>query len=494
MSREDGVSTVALFVSLIALLIALGQLLQQIFGTAEGYRSCNASVMGPWAKTRHRTFHLRELRLETLFQTPEFALVETASDGVEPAMDDPLIASSGDSARSVKTRKSLVYTIDGSQKSLESTYTCEKIGAPSKSISEKMLPLFEPVLEKVETFFSKGENSNPARGNPMSMAVGWLTFLQKLHEHEKKYEGLTSMPLLFKEQTLSNIRRSRPAVRRVQRSWDFIPADALRPLASAQFGDLLTLCYRMCIRWYDLQLGQRTLRAEGWGHSFTLINVRGLGFVFEYRFGGSNLSVPRDDGSDHPANKHFIPSKHADMLAFGLIPADDKLISGYEHFDLGGDDYFTSIIEMHEAIGVGPAMLEDFRSHQGNPTDEYFHVSNEALYMLAPFIPLHSVGAVKIQPPFKHRFGSMCTFREGRLVLYERLRRHIQSKAKPVSDQLQHVHDVFYHLATHSNTKEEFQHWQGFKYRTFAKNAKSPESRVILEDLHTEFDKTTKFL
>lgn len=495
MGFQDYVSVVALLVSLIALVIAVGQLLQQIFGTAEGYRSCNASVIGPWAKTRHRVFHRRELRLETQFQTPEFTLVEDTSVGAETALNDLAITSWKEHAKTTKERKAYVYLIDGSQKSLESTYASDEHEASPQIASATTLPFSEPVSEKVSSFFSNDDVSNSSKGNPMSMAVGWLSFLRKLHEHEKRYEGLLFSSLPFAVEKSRKMPRSKPAIRRIQRSWDFMPTDAVRPLASTQFGDLLILCYRMRIRWYDLQLGQRSLRAEGFGHSFTLIEIRGLGFVLEYRFGGSNLAAPRDDGDDHAANRLFVPSKQADKLAFGLIPTDEKLVKGHEHFDIGGEDYFTSIIEMHEALGVRPPILEDFRRHRNNPPDEYFHVSNEALYLLAPFVPLYDVGAVKIQPPFRHRFGSMCTFREGRLVFHSRLAGKSRAKL-PFSDQLQHVFDVLDHLATNEDMSEEFRHWQGFKHRTFAKNARNskPEAKGILTYLHQEFEKTTDYL
>ncbi|KAL9619220.1 MAG: hypothetical protein Q9160_006155 [Pyrenula sp. 1 TL-2023] len=496
MAVQDYVGVVALLVSLVALIIAVGQLLQQVFGTAEGYRSCNASVIGPWSKTRHRVLHIGELRMETRFQTPELTLVEDTSDGIETILNDPSITSWREPARAAKKGKSYVYLIDGSQKSLESTYVSDELKAASRIESKTTLPFSEPVSEKVSSFSSEADANNSSKGNPMSMAVGWLTFLQKLHEHEMKYEGLIFDQLPFKDPQSRNMLRTKPAIRRIQRSWDFMPTDAVRPLASTQFGDLLILCYRMRIRWYDLQLGQRRLRAEGFGHSFTLIDVRGLGFVLEYRFGGSNLAAPRNDGNDHAANRHFVPSKPADKLAFGLIPTDDKLVEGHEHLDLGGEDYFTSIVEMHEALGVGPATLEDFHRHQNKPPDEYFHVSNEALYLLAPFIPLHDVGAVKIQPPFRHRFGSICTFREGRLVFHYRLKRLLRSESTHVSTQLQHVYDVLDHLASNVNMREEFRHWQGFKHRTFAKNARNSktEAKDILTYLHHEFDKTTEYL
>ena len=50
MDKNNRVSLLALIVALLALVIALGQLIQQIFGTADGYRRCQSSTIGSWAK------------------------------------------------------------------------------------------------------------------------------------------------------------------------------------------------------------------------------------------------------------------------------------------------------------------------------------------------------------------------------------------------------------------------------------------------------------
>ena len=49
-ANEVSVATAALAIAIVALLIALGQLIQQLFGTADGYRRCQSSVIGGWSK------------------------------------------------------------------------------------------------------------------------------------------------------------------------------------------------------------------------------------------------------------------------------------------------------------------------------------------------------------------------------------------------------------------------------------------------------------
>jgi len=71
----DPVALIALLVSLVALIIAAGQLLQQYFGTADGYRRCQQSVMGPrWGAMTKLRFRRREFRFETLYCVPNISV------------------------------------------------------------------------------------------------------------------------------------------------------------------------------------------------------------------------------------------------------------------------------------------------------------------------------------------------------------------------------------------------------------------------------------
>ena len=93
MFSQTDVATTALVVSPIALLIATGQLIQQIFGTAEGYRRCQESIIGPWAHFRHRRFRFSELRMETQFMTPSFFLSEITNSKSTRRASDPAVVS-----------------------------------------------------------------------------------------------------------------------------------------------------------------------------------------------------------------------------------------------------------------------------------------------------------------------------------------------------------------------------------------------------------------
>ena len=77
---DTNIAAAALAIALVAFVTALGQLLQQYFATADGYRRCQRSVMGEWATKTRLRWRWREFRFETLYTTPEFFMTEGMLD------------------------------------------------------------------------------------------------------------------------------------------------------------------------------------------------------------------------------------------------------------------------------------------------------------------------------------------------------------------------------------------------------------------------------
>ena len=95
MSGETTIGTAALVIALVALAISTGQLLQQIFSTAEGYRRCQPSVLGPWAKYTRLRWRWSQFRFEVIYTTPriEFVMMslnEITSRGLPEATPEAL--------------------------------------------------------------------------------------------------------------------------------------------------------------------------------------------------------------------------------------------------------------------------------------------------------------------------------------------------------------------------------------------------------------------
>jgi hypothetical protein len=78
-SADTNLAAAALAIALVALVTTVGQLLQQYFATADGYRRCQKSVMGEYARKTRLQWRWSEFRFETLYTTPEIFLAGQGS-------------------------------------------------------------------------------------------------------------------------------------------------------------------------------------------------------------------------------------------------------------------------------------------------------------------------------------------------------------------------------------------------------------------------------
>ena len=202
----------AFAVSLTALVCSTAQLLCQYLATADGYRRCQASVMGPWAQQTRLRWKWSQFRFETLFTVPEIILWGGGNDeGVE------LITGSSDS----RTRTFVSPT----PKDPPHVYRMlPKLPDPRKSAYGHTAPL------------NGGE------------LVCWLGLLETLHEHELEVQSLKGHNLLTSQE-----KRNQPAVRIKQRSWDFMSPDTIRPHAVSNLGDIAVLTRRLGMTWLDFR-------------------------------------------------------------------------------------------------------------------------------------------------------------------------------------------------------------------------------------------------
>jgi hypothetical protein len=177
----DEVALTGLIIALVALVIAFTQLLQQIFATAEGYRNCQAQVMGPWAgrettkapKLTKRRPVWSQFRLQTRFIVP-YITMDTCNHGKN------------------------IYCITGSNESRAVTH-CPDL--------------------------YQGKWPGLNRAGDM---VAWIFFLDQLHRLGSAYP----------EWQLSRIPHN-PGLKQIygpclvplERTWDFMSPDVIKPLA-----------------------------------------------------------------------------------------------------------------------------------------------------------------------------------------------------------------------------------------------------------------------
>lgn len=478
MANETDVSTTALVVSLIALIIAIGQLTQQIFGTAEGYRRCQESIIGPWSRLRHRRFRFSELRIETQFMTPDFFLLED---------DDSRLPTNGEASGAV-------------------SYTWYNwVQSTMRSLGRDLCPADVVPVDASHSLIPKLNSHGAAQ-------AGWLSLLSRLRSLEQVYNDFRSAGRIpvgvsikhFSER--QNLRRLQPVFQPLPNSWDFMPPDVVRPLATTTLGDILIIAHRLGAEWIELRPGEGIMRAEGSGHSLTSLELRGLGLALRYSYNDfqpkkiieytrTSADQSRQSADVRPLNNLFIPSRDADKMAFGFIPADRDLMT--EEYDLGGGNgSMDQVSRILRKLGVRPETRQYLttgpsRKRFDSRNDDVLNGFTDALYLLPPWLPLPDLGAVRIRLPYRHYWhATPLNWREGIVTLWVRLRQLLEKTAsKPpqlvkVLSHLDRIRNEYPNNFIHIHSqKNELYHFNG--------DSMSRENALLM--LKDIFDDTTMF-
>ena len=271
MTTADDVSYTALAVALVALITTISQLLGQFFATADGYRRCQSSVMGGWAKKTHRRFRWSELRFETLYSTPRFQL------SYSNELSD--ITSIGPG----------YATLNGSLNSMQSTFC-----SPLHIVGDESTEL-----------------------------VSWVRFIGALHYNTLAVLSLSGQPTIHDVDQDTVKRYSRTGVHIEERSWDFMPPDIVRPLAVVTVSDIAVLARRLGMVWKQIDLFEGNMRAEGNGHVISSTISRSIGIILQISISDFQLrSVGRNMRN---LDKLYIPSQYADKMGFGIVSGEPEL-------------------------------------------------------------------------------------------------------------------------------------------------------------------------
>jgi hypothetical protein len=288
----DSVSLVALFVSLVALFTTLGQLLQQYFATADGYRRCTPSVMGDWAQRTRLRWRWREFRFETIFYIPRIIY-------------GPLHGDVGKRSEELATGQcSLVDTKD----SLDLSMTRGGWGS-----------------QDARRYYNSDE------------LACWVPLLAQLHKQGKEIIDHFPPSDAGRQLTVDND-TTVPVIQFIRKSWDFMPVDVVRPMASTTVSDVAIMARRLGQVWKKFDPGAGQMRAEGNGHVITSTLARSLGTILQYTY----------TTRDNPQNCFYIPVKEADKLGFGLVEFDHRLFGAEmgRDLDVGSFDGISSTLSL----------------------------------------------------------------------------------------------------------------------------------------------------
>lgn len=270
---DTNLAGAALAIALVALLTTIGQLLQQYFATADGYRRCQSSVMGPWARRTRLKWRWRQFRFETLFTTPTIGVA-----------DFPDLVND--------TRCFLTGT--------------------SPSFASSMIP--ENGIELVD---AGGE------------LASWVPFLYATHRYHyvaMQRIGITSSTQSFEapsdliEHEFNRGRRLKlPYVTFDERSWDFVSPEIVKPYSRISVHAVAVMARRVGMLWSTFDPVNGIMRAEGNGYYITSTTLRSIGTLLHFSWHKASLD-PNKETEEEEDSEPLIPNQFADSMGFGILP------------------------------------------------------------------------------------------------------------------------------------------------------------------------------
>ncbi|KAI9893286.1 MAG: hypothetical protein M1814_000415 [Vezdaea aestivalis] len=394
---DTTIAIVALIAALAALLIASGQLLQAVFGTADGYRKCQQTVIGPWSKKTRLKWRWSQMRFETIFATPHIEI----------------------------TQSTKWNNIDTS-------------------------------LINNDQLYSVVQSWPVGRGVGGYSQASWLSLFASLYSMQYEMSRRCSGPIAPGSMSIPKYIDS------VQ-SWDFVPAEVIRPFATTTLGSIAVVAKRLGMRWRDFRPHDGVMNAEGNGQTLTSTTVRSLGLLLQYSC----------DPQGQDFNFPYVPSSASDLLAFGIVPASGL---GTPRLTVGTLNDIKALIHELSPGGQYSALLRDEENLQ------WLDGFSEILGIASPFLRLRKSTVARVYNPL---FGNpnIMTSREGFVIFLERIKELCNHS--PISSQANWIREKYIFL------KYKFGQWER------ALNSKWTQldhSMDYLDDLHDIFDETTAYI
>ncbi|KAL8780978.1 MAG: hypothetical protein Q9213_006229 [Squamulea squamosa] len=430
MANDGTISTVALAVALIALITTIGQVLGQFLATADGYRRCQPSVMGRWAKLTHRRFRWSEMRFETLYTTPRFGL-------------HPRLALSKEKDTQGHTIQHI--QLDGSPYAVRASH-CE----PSPYDNGTELASWVRLMKALHIY---------SRHSLMRFGSGSTDSEDKtlIRTSEKDMDITQTLPVRKCTITIPNITVQ-------QRSWDFVPPEVVRPLAVISISDIAIIARRLKMEWKQFKPLEGNLQAEGDGHTISSADVRSMGTVLQI---GVRDPLPSEEIHDL-----YIPSEATDKMGFGIVPGETDL--GIPDHKIGTEEEIMATLRNL----ISQAAADQVKSiTEANPG--WYPGISDVIGMAAPMLRPWRSCLVRVPAPAEYNVG-LTQQEEGFVVFHNRLRDYVTGRdlrAESVTNQTRHI------LAQY----EELKHRYGSRWEDQHACYQSLNDSAIpyLDDLHT---------
>lgn len=340
----DTLSIAALVVALVALVVALGQILGQYFATAEGYRRCQASVMGPWARKTRMQWRWSQFRFETFFTTPELVLQDYSS----PVRDGWVSI----------------------------------LAMGPHAVGPHILPL-SPMDGLLDV----------AQSNEM---VCWISFLQSLYQNE---EVLSRLQGYSRSDSTSQLEQ--PGVVFRERSWDFMSPEIVRPFAVTNISDIARMARRLGMTWTDFRPEDGIMKAEGNGHVLNSTWVRSIGIILQYMWVGTpHMSITPSCYSLQ--SNIYIPTREADMLGFGILPGYKGL--SLPTFKIGTIDEVLATMDKLDESHKASQKIKDVRGIEHTCTFGF----SDLIPLAAPMMRQRGSTIIALPIPTEYWVGLTC--------------------------------------------------------------------------------------
>ena len=104
---------------------------------------------------------------------------------------------------------------------------------------------------------------------------------------------------------------AKPSITPAKRSWDFVPPEVVRPVATIVIGDVAIIARRLGMDWKQFDPLEGSLKAEGNGQTITSATVRSMGTVLQVTIQEHIQTRCLKLGTDL-----YIPDMNADGMGF----------------------------------------------------------------------------------------------------------------------------------------------------------------------------------
>ena len=462
---QTNLAVAALAIALVALVTTVLQVFQQYLATADGFRRCQASVLGPWSRFTRLRWRYSEFRYETLFTTPEISV----RDMLEPT-SIPMVGDLDDSrdnllppAGTLRASTELVGWILLLRALKEETITTLRLVLSPEA--------FQALQDDDRVRSRSISRVKRSTGRPSPTP-------EKIGSGGLNVQGGFPVPLPVNTFT-------GPYVARRERSWDFMPPDVVRPYAVTTIGDIGILARRLGMRWLDFRPADGILKAEGCGHVLTSTTVRSVGLMLQYLYtAGDQTGIPVDDrlrlpedGEDRDEN--YIPRPEADGMGFGILPGFKALRVP----DVGLTDENGAVDTMRR-LGCSMAAVDELKSiFAGN--EHWTPGFSDIIGMAAPVLRVRGSTLVQVPAPAKYWAGLTCE-REGFMIYHHRLQGMIgdrKGRDEEPSPQMNWL------LQQYEQLRDGFGVWEEHR----PSDPSQARSIDFLEHVHDRWDATTRY-